>query len=563
MITSVILSVALATGLQGRYVAHMPTVDVAASEHTSTDNVFVVEFEQVDGDTVAWMTSLADGLVQAPLPQVAIDGDVTQLHLPLDLGGEIYSIDSGEDGQLHIATPQGLTAVLEPIEPLTNPTAWAGDLLIASGDVEPIIFHVGTSGLARVDLPAISLRDFPVTLKRHDDGTLEFSLPTRQPTIVLAKPVGKRAEGMVTRGDVMVPIALRRDLESLPIRPQEPAGEVPWTFEQVRMPLRIETEVAGTLVLPEPGMSLGKPPLVVLITGRGQNRDGTQDGHRPLLVLADHLARIGVASIRFDAPGSGGSDPWPAINGPLTIKLWSLQVSGLVEQLLEDDRFSEVIVAGMGDGALTAAVAAARLGDDIQGVILLSCPAFPLAVIEGDHARRFMVDRGIDAEAAADVMRARLDFVHRASRGMHEGALRESAAEWLSLMAATTGGQRPSDAAIDAAVRRILLPGRIQLLVMEPRRYLPRIQAPLLGIWGLSDDILDAPLHADTAQESIESLGGSAEMHVVDRANSKLRPVPEPGRSPSSVRRTFLPDVLTIIEAWTAPPKMPAVSDPS
>ncbi len=561
MITSVILSVAFATGLQGRYVAHMPPVDDVVAQHTNAGNVFVLTFEQVDGDTVAWLTSLSGGLVQAPLPEVVVDDDRTQLHLPLDLGGKIYSINSGDDGQLHIATDQGLSAVLEPIEPLTNPTAWAGDLPIASGDVAPIILHVGGSGLARVDMPAISLRDFPVTFHQHDDGTLEFTLPTDQPTTVLAKPVGKQAEGMVTRGDAMVPITLRRDLESLPLRPQEPVGEVPWTSQQVRMPLRIETEVAGTLVLPQAGMSLGKPPLVVLITGRGQDRDGTEDGHRPLLVLADRLARIGVASIRFDAPGAGDSDSWPSINGPLTTKLWSLQVSGLTEQLLEDDRFSEVIVAGLADGALTAAVAAARLGDDIQGVILLSCPAFPLAVIEADHARRFMVDRGIDAEAAAGVMRARLDFVHRASRGMHEGALRESAAQWLSLMAVTTGGQRPSDAAIDAAVGRILLPGRIQLLVMEPRRYLPRIQAPLLGIWGLSDDILDAPLHADTAQESIESLGGTAEMHVVDRANSKLRPVPESGRSPTSVRRTFLPDVLTIIEAWSAPPQAPTASD--
>ena len=556
MITAMILSAPMAVGLQGRYVAHVPIYGRPVPEH-----VLVIEFEQVDGITVAWLTSLADGVVHAPVPEIKVDGDVTELHLPSDLGGKVFRVASGHDGRLHIGTAADVATVLEPIEPLTHPTAWAGDLPIASGDVEPVIFHVGDGNMARVDLPALSVRDLPVSMNRHDDGTLAFTLPTRPQTTVLAKPIDGRAEGMVSRGDVMVPITLHRDLESLSARPQEPVGDVPWTSEQVRMPLRIETEVAGSLVLPEAGIGLGKPPLVVLVAGRGKDRNGTEHGHRPLLVLADRLAGVGVASIRFDAPGSGDSDPWPAVNGPLTTQLWSLQITGLVEQLIEDDRFSEVLLCGIGDGAMTATVAAARMRDDIQGVILLSCPALPLAVVEGEHARRFMVERGIDADHALQVMRARLDFIHRASQGMHDGALRESAAQWLSLMAAASGGPKPSDAAIDAAVRRVMLPGRVQLLVLEPRRYLPRITAPVLGIWGLSDDVLDATIHADTAQGSIESLGGTAEMHLVPLAEGMLRPVPEPGRSPSTVRRTFLPDVLTIIEAWTAPPKAPITSD--
>jgi hypothetical protein len=91
----------------------------------------------------------------------------------------------------------------------------------------------------------------------------------------------------------------------------------------------------------------------------------------------------------------------------------------------------------------------------------------------------------------------------------------------------------------------------------------------VLGIWGLSDDILDATIHADIAQDSIESLGGTAEMQLIPLADGMLRPVPEPDRSPSTVQRTFLPDVLTIIEAWTAPPKVatpsgtPAAGRPS
>lgn len=45
-----------------------------------------------------------------------------------------------------------------------------------------------------------------------------------------------------------------------------------------------------------------------MVTGSGaQNRDEEIFGHKPFLVIADYLARNGIASLRYDDRGTGKS----------------------------------------------------------------------------------------------------------------------------------------------------------------------------------------------------------------------------------------------------------------
>src|SRR5262249_35007862 len=64
-------------------------------------------------------------------------------------------------------------------------------------------------------------------------------------------------------------------------------------------------KLAGTLTVPE---SEGPHAAAILITGSGaQDRDETIFGHKPFLVLADYLTRRGIAVLRADDRGVGGS----------------------------------------------------------------------------------------------------------------------------------------------------------------------------------------------------------------------------------------------------------------
>ena len=68
--------------------------------------------------------------------------------------------------------------------------------------------------------------------------------------------------------------------------------------------------LAGTLTFPEgyTPRRAAATPVVVMVTGSGlQNRDEEVFGHRPFAVIADALARKGIASLRYDDRGTGRS----------------------------------------------------------------------------------------------------------------------------------------------------------------------------------------------------------------------------------------------------------------
>jgi len=95
---------------------------------------------------------------------------------------------------------------------------------------------------------------------------------------------GNTLELQLARGDS---VTFRRPQEPVPPYPYD---TVPVTYEDPVGPVRF----AGTLTLPR---GEGPFPAVLLITGSGpQNRDETVTGHRPFLIIADHLTRRGVAT---------------------------------------------------------------------------------------------------------------------------------------------------------------------------------------------------------------------------------------------------------------------------
>lgn len=93
---------------------------------------------------------------------------------------------------------------------------------------------------------------------------------------------------------------------SAPLRPQEPKSVISYDAEEVKYSnLTANAILAGTLTLPR---SEKPSPAVLLIAGSGPiDRDETVFGHKPFLVLADHLTKQGFAVLRIDKRGIGQS----------------------------------------------------------------------------------------------------------------------------------------------------------------------------------------------------------------------------------------------------------------
>ncbi|UWR86358.1 alpha/beta hydrolase (plasmid) [Phaeobacter inhibens] len=89
-------------------------------------------------------------------------------------------------------------------------------------------------------------------------------------------------------------------ISALSARPQDPVDRR-YKIEEVRFAGGPGVTLAGELTMPQQG---GPFQAVVLISGSGpQDRDEALAGHKPFLVLSDHLTRAGFAVLRYDDRG--------------------------------------------------------------------------------------------------------------------------------------------------------------------------------------------------------------------------------------------------------------------
>lgn len=119
---------------------------------------------------------------------------------------------------------------------------------------------------------------------------------------------GDEINGTFKQGEGSAALTFKRTVDATKVsRPQDPQKPYPYDEEEVSYKnAKDNVKLAGTLTLPRTG---GQHPAVILITGSGaQDRDETVAGHRPFLVLADYLTRRGIAVLRVDDRGVGGTD---------------------------------------------------------------------------------------------------------------------------------------------------------------------------------------------------------------------------------------------------------------
>jgi hypothetical protein len=143
---------------------------------------------------------------------------------------------------------------------------------------------------------------------------------------------------------------------------------------------RGETRVRGVLWRPntEPTKKADRLPVALFIAGSGPtDRDGNShiglatDCYR---LLAESLAKAGVATLRYDKRGIGASDV--VKESDLTIDDYVNDAAALVAQLRADSRFSKVTVIGHSEGGLIGLLLAQKTR--LDGLVLIAAPGRPL-----------------------------------------------------------------------------------------------------------------------------------------------------------------------------------------
>ena len=233
--------------------------------------------------------------------------------------------------------------------------AWSGSLKVGPMELPLVINIVGDK--CTLDSPAQGAKGIPSATNHISADSISISIPT-----IGATYSGKIANGKIagnfTQMGQSFPLTLSRGIEELN-RPQEPKAPFPYTTEEVTFANEAAgATFGGTLTYPVSFVK-GKTPVVLLVSGSGQqNRNEEVFEHKPFLVIADYLARNGIATLRYDDRGVGASK-----GGELktaTTKEFADDATAGVNLLRSLKKFGKVGVLGHSEGANIAFMIAAK-----------------------------------------------------------------------------------------------------------------------------------------------------------------------------------------------------------
>ncbi|HEY9054317.1 MAG TPA: alpha/beta fold hydrolase [Rectinemataceae bacterium] len=413
----------------------------------------------------------------------------------------------------------------EPVSVSSLAGEWIGTLQ-AGGARLRIVFRVtsGEGGFTAVmDSPDQGAKGIPVSSASLEGSAIVFDL----------KNIGGRYEGTLDaaggkiagfwkQGGLRFPLDLVKQAQSTPDaptsaaaqlagsrRPQEPQPPFPYETREVKVKAGGSSasggtggfELAGTLCLPRGD---GPFPSALLVTGSGQqDRDETIVGHKPFLVLADYLARRGIASLRLDDRGAGdsGGDFGSATTHDFAEDAASA-IAFLRAQRELDPRRTGII--GHSEGGIVASMVAAK-DPDLAFAVLLAGPGLPgeqiLYLQNAAIARASGV--GEQTIAGANATNARLYAIALSSSSPEDK--RTAIIKIYKDMAPAGAPQKVLDALEaegERSAAQLLSPWFRSFLILDPYPYLKQARMPLLALIGSKD--LQVP-----ADENLAAIGAA------------------------------------------------------
>lgn len=238
--------------------------------------------------------------------------------------------------------------------------AWSGKLDLGTAKLT-LVFHFSKDDAGKLkcvmDSPDQGAKGIPAEAEVTAEGKLSVTIAALGVNYE-AQVSDKRMEGTFNQGAVSLPLVLEPG-EAKPDRPQTPTPPYMYSTEEVTFTNPADgAKLAGTLTYPMNFRFAKDVPVVVMVTGSGQqNRDEELFDHRPFLVIADYLAKQGIATLRYDDRGVGGSTG--EVANATTYDFMGDAIAAL-DYVRSTGKFGKCGVLGHSEGGTIAMMIAAR-----------------------------------------------------------------------------------------------------------------------------------------------------------------------------------------------------------
>ena len=431
---------------------------------------------------------------------------------------------------------------------------WHG-LLDAEGQKLRIVLHITAAGdslKASFDSPDQGAFDLPASSVSFNGNILLLAAEYPPITYEGAWQAGVLI-GSFKQSGYEFPLDLRREELPLPVyvRPQEPSEPFPYLSEEIRFANpEAGIELAGTLTLPG---SEGPYPGVILISGSGaQDRNEELVGHKPFWVIADHLARRGIAALRYDDRGYGKSGG--NFSNATTVDFAS-DARAALTYLKTRAEIKDIGLIGHSEGGLIAPLVASQT-PDVGFIVLLAGPG-----VRGD---RILLSQEELIWRADNTEEAEIQRQLYVSGGIYELVLaggepdslqpriRRFVEQCIADSLVTIPAGYSEEDVIDQFTAGMTSPWMLWFLRNDPAPVLEQVLCPVLAVNGALD--LQVP-----ASENLAAIGaalakagnGDYTLKEFPGLNHLFQPC-ETGHPNeyAQIEQTFAPEVLDLITEW-------------
>lgn len=320
-------------------------------------------------------------------------------------------------------------------------------------------------------------------------------------------------------------------------RPQTPQPPFPYDVEEVTFS-HGDVTLTGTLTKPS-----GKKNLtaVVLVSGSGQqNRDEEVMGHKPFAVLADHLTRGGIAVLRYDDRGTGGSS---ALSPDVTTADFAQDALAAVKYLqsVPEINKKKIGVVGHSEGGQIAIMLAAEHPKDVKFISTLAAPVVKgkdLMITQNEDMARM---RGI--EITADQRRI-LEQTFAAIDTINDTDLLRNRLYHIM----TDGKSAQEMINVNSQIMVMTTPWYVNFVRYCAIPHLNAMRQPMLAFYGANDVQVNATINAATLNASYG--GKKLEIENGLHYNHLFQECSKPTADYGRIEQTLSPKVMQRLLDW-------------
>lgn len=401
---------------------------------------------------------------------------------------------------------------------------WNGELNVMGNKV-PLVFNFSTNGCT-IDSPSQGVNGIQAEKTVKDDGTISVKVG-----MIGATFEGKMADGEIKGTYVQngFPLPLTLKPGKLVVkRPQTPVPPFPYKEESVSF-TNAQYTFNGTLTLPENYSK--NTPVVLMVTGSGQqNRDEELFSHKPFAVIADALARQGIASLRYDDRGWGDK----SVNfADFTTDDFRQDAAAAIPLLRK--RFNKVGILGHSEGGTIAMMLAAEGKADF--IVSLAGMAI--------SGKETLIMQNHQAMSAIGLPKETVDsYCNSISKALDEIA----------------SGKKANEINIDdvpqalkpitiKALQQADTPYIRHFLTVDVGKLLPKIKCPVLALNGTKDTQVDCDANTTRIEKGLANCKHSIKKidgvnHLFQHCNTGI--VTEY----QQIEETIAPEVLQEVAKW-------------